>query len=391
MKKKVTIIFDGIWIAYSPTTIALYDLLSEYFDVTIIAQNPKHFDNAVLPNRKVVYIDDLTTPNDYRKTKAKFAMRSLLGKDEKKFKAAEPSISANKRLNFLEIYHEFDFIRNYLAREKPDHIIAVDSKNLWFTEILGKQATVLSLEITPEKQVFYDLCSFENVESVIIQTQVRYDYLFKDKKLKTFFIQNAPVYVAPTKEYERKGLIFSGTASNEYGFFLALEFLKKYPAYQMTARGSMAEKDRLVANDKYYAELYNSLVESKNLLIDEKYLDDSEVVEYLRRFKIGFCLYNFQLAHIDTFNFQTAPSGKMFKYFAAGVPAVGVECQGLQPIADFEAGVLIKDLGPDSIKEAFDKIESNYDYYSQNCLKAAEHYSFDRMAEPFIEYLRNRN
>lgn len=391
MKKKVVIIFDGIWLSYSPTTIGLYDLLSEYFDVTITAQSPRHFDNNPLPNRKVVYIPELATENQYRLAKALFYLQSLFKGEEKKFKKAKAKIESNPRLNFLEIYHEFSFIRDYLEKEKPDYIIAVDSKNLWFTQILGKRAEILSLEITSEKEIFYDLCDFENVNSVIIQTKERYDYLFKDKRLKTFYIQNAPVYTPAETNPARADLIFSGTASIEYGFFICLEFLKQFPEYRMIARGAMVEKDRAVKNDLRLAQIYDDLIAGGQLIVDEKYLDDGEVVDYLRRFKIGFCFYNFKIKHIDTFNFHTAPSGKMFKYFAAGVPCVGVDCPGLKPIEDFEAGILLKNLEPENIKQAIDKIESNYEYYSRNCLKAAEHYSFDKTAKPFIDYLVNQN
>jgi glycosyltransferase involved in cell wall biosynthesis len=380
MKKRLTIIFDGIWVAYSPTTIALYDLLSEYFEVTIIAQNPRHFDNNPLPNRKVIYINELLTKNQYRLAKTLFAFRALFNKEERILKGAKPGIDASEKINFLEIYNEFNFIKNHLAKEKPDFIIAVDSKNLWFTQILGKKVEFLSLEITPQIEFFQNQCNFENINSVIIQTKERYDYLFKNAELRTFYIQNAPVFTPPQTNNHREGLIFSGTASDEYGFFICLDFLKIYPEYTLTLRGAMVAKNRVETD-------YADLITNKNLIVDEKYLDDSEVVNYLRQFKIGFCFYNFKIKQLNTFHFRHVPSGKMFKYFAAGVPVIGVDIPGLKPIKDFEAGILIKDLEPENIKKAIDTIESNYDYYSQNCLKAAEHYSFDKMAKPFVDYL----
>jgi glycosyltransferase involved in cell wall biosynthesis len=80
----------------------------------------------------------------------------------------------------------------------------------------------------------------------------------------------------------------------------------------------------------------------------------------------------------------------MFKYFAAGVPVVALETIGAKPIAEFDCGVLVKDLKPESILRATERIESNFEYYSQNCIKAAEHYSFDKTAKPFVDYLCQR-
>ena len=80
----------------------------------------------------------------------------------------------------------------------------------------------------------------------------------------------------------------------------------------------------------------------------------------------------------------------MFNYFAAGVPVIGIDIPGLQPVRDFDCGVLTKDMQPESIKNAIVEIESRFDYYSENCLRAAAHFSFDKMAEPFLDYLTHR-
>ena len=252
-------------------------------------------------------------------------------------------------------------------------------------QIINKRVEFLSLEINADDK-FREGRDFQNINSVLIQTKERYEHLFKDKELKTFFIQNAPVYTPSSANYDRSGLVYCGTAWDAFGFYHLLEFLKSFPDYLLTVKGAVLNEDR-----KRIETEYRDLVSSKRLVIDNDYLDDTEVVDYLRKFRIGFCFYNFDIDWVNNFNYLSAPAGKMFKYFAAGVPVVGLDILGLKPVKEFDCGVLIKDLEPESIKSAIGKIERNFDYYSQNCLKAASHYSFDKAAKPFVDYLLNSN
>lgn len=284
----------------------------------------------------------------------------------------------------VDIFYDFKFIRKYLTVNSPNFIIAVDFKNLFYAQILDKRVELVSLEIVPD-DAFYSKCDFSNINSVIIQTRERYEHLFKDREFKTFFIQNAPIYTCPSLNYNRTGLVYCGTAQDQFGFYHCLDFLRKFPEYTLNVKGAVLPKDRAKIETDY-----QDLILSERLMIDDEYLDDVDVVDYLRRFRIGFCFYNFKLKWINNFNYRSAPSGKMFKYIAAGVPVVGQRILGLKSIEEFDCGVLINDLKPASIKEAVEKIEANFNYYSQNCLRAAAHYSFDKTTAPFIDYLAGK-
>lgn len=364
--------FDGPHLSYSPTVIGLYDLLSEYFDVTIIAKSPRNFNNKPILNRNVIYLKEMKSKNHYRINNKFFWLLSLFHKDFSTLRKTKVNI---------ETLYEFFLIKKYIADSKPNIIIAVDFRSLWYAELLNLNVEFLSLEIS-ENDLFYNKCNKLNINSVIIQTVERFQYLFKDKPLKTFLIQNAPVYQRFIDKPVRRGLIYCGTAWNPFGFYHCLEFIKTFSEYSLTVKGAVLEPDLIKIKTKY-----SEILSNKQLSIDDSYLDDAEVVNYLRQFKIGFCFYNFEIDWVDTFNYHSAPSGKMFKYLAAGVPVVGIDVSGLHPIKEFDCGVLIKDLSPQSIKKAIDKIESNFEYYSNNCLKAAEHYSFDKATKPFIDYL----
>ena len=373
--KKVTILFGEAHLAYSPTVIGLHDLLSQHFDVTIIARNPKYFNDKPLPNRKVVYITEKPNRAHNYLSRIFAELISLLNKD-----------IALLRVKGLRhgLARELNFIRTFLKNEAPDFIIAVDFKNLLFTQLLEKRVEFLSLEIK-ENDKFYDNCDLQNINSVIIQSRERYDHLFKGEQFTTFIIQNAPIYSASQVNSRRTGLVYSGTAWNAFGFYHILEFLEDSPVDTLTVKGAVFKQDRVLIESKY-----GDLLTTGRLVIDDEYVDNRQIVDYLREFRIGFCFYNFEIDSVNTFNYTSAPSGKMFNYFAAGVPVIGIDIPGLQPVREFDCGILIKDMQPESIKNAIVEIESRFDYYSENCLRAAAHFSFDKMAEPFLDYLTHR-
>jgi glycosyltransferase involved in cell wall biosynthesis len=251
-------------------------------------------------------------------------------------------------------------------------------------QLMGRKCEFLSLEIRNDDK-FYESCDFRNISSVIIQTTERYEHLFDGAQFETFFIQNAPIYRPSRTETERRGLVYCGTAWAAFGFYHVLEFLRHAPKHTLTVKGAILETDR-----KRIETQYRDLMDDERLMIESDYLDDADVVEYLRKFRAGFCLYNFDIDWINTFNYFSAPSGKMFKYFAAGVPVIGQDTIGMRPIKEFDCGILIKDLQPETITAAVSEIEQKFEYYSANCLKAASHYSLDKAAQPFIEYLQTK-
>lgn len=408
MRKKITILFDGPHLSYSPTTIGLYDLLSKQFDVTVVAENPDVFEQ-VLTERNVVYkkkfnqkLAQIKRRSSVFKRLARAKQKSFVfktlarakqplfaaGKNSVKFvrsffTASDEQTALLRKMGFdFDVIEDFLFIRKHLADAAPDFVIAVDFKYLLFAQILGRRVEFLSLEIAPND--FYRHCDFQNINSVVIQTPERYEHLFKDRQFKTFFVQNAPVYAEFSEKTppRRKGLVYCGTAWDAFGFYHCLDFLREYPEYTLNVKGAIFPIDRTKIETEYA-----DLIANGQLAIDDEYLGEGELLNYLRQFKAGFCFYNFEIERINNFNYRSAPSGKMFKYMAAGVPVVGQRILGLKPVEEFDCGVLINDLKPASIKKAVDEIEANFEYNSRNALKAAAHYSFDKTAKPFVDYL----
>ncbi|MBK6390588.1 MAG: hypothetical protein IPF70_08470 [Saprospiraceae bacterium] len=115
------------------------------------------------------------------------------------------------------------------------------------------------------------------------------------------------------------------------------------------------------------------MLKENRLIINSNYFENEEVVEYISNYEIGFCFYNFKIPWIDNYNYMTAPSGKLFKYLAGGVPVVAIDITGFKFIEDFECGVLIKSLQEEEIRRAVVTVRENYNQYVENAVKAARY------------------
>lgn len=372
-KKNILILFNGDHLAYSPTIIQLCEFLSDSHNITIFALKPKKFKELSLKNVKIEYYDEI---------------KSKLGLKEK-IKSFFLYYSKNKiYLNFSRNFGndtDFFFFLKPLEKliKKNEQIIAVDIKNLAFSTLFNRKTHFLSLELCSDEE-YLEKVDKKLISSVVIQSKARYDYLFKEEKHKTFFVQNAPVYKPIPQVENREGLIYAGTAFDAFGFYHCLKFLDENPKEKMYVQGAL-----IYDSEKFVNENYNHLIESGRLKINSTYLENDEVNNLINQFEIGFCFYDFSIPWVNNFNYQSAPSGKLFKYLAMGVPVVCNDIIGFQFIKDKNCGVLVKDMEPQTIKNAIDQIRENYQLFSDNARMVAQEVSFDKMVQPFISYLKN--
>ncbi len=374
-RKKILILFDGGHIAYSPTIAQLYDELENDFEVTVFAQHPGDFsDNTVLPYRLITYKSVNRLGQYFYRCLFRFAM--LFSGDARKVN------HINSKIKSQDYFLRFLKIKKYVRQKKFDKIICVDMKNLFFVNtILKSRSYFLPLELCSNENLlsFIDL---NLVDCVIIQSQIRYEYLFKDKRLKIFLIQNAPTFDNSLIKEKRNGLIYTGTAWHPFGFDYCLDYLIEYPNEQLTVLGAV--KDKLISKNA----AYKQLLLNQRLIVTDKYLPDAAVVEFVSNYEIGFCFYNFNVEWINNFNVWTAPSGKMFKYMAAGVPVICNKIIGFDFVDEFGSGIRIDSFDPDTIRSAIEKIRGDYNRYVNGALKAAVHFSFDKAVKPFIAFTR---
>lgn len=372
-KDEILILFDGPHLAYSPTITQLYDALSKDFLVTILAEKGKGFIEQALTGYNVIYYQTKRKKPTFI-YKSWYLLLSLVNSEVKYLRS--------NKIKFPEYFYRFRFIKTILQEGKYRRIIAVDNKNLFYCSMLNIPVDFLSLELgLAEKSL--PLVETGLINCIIIQTKERLDYLFKGEKIRTFYIQNAPVYRDLIPPATKKGLLFGGTAWDPFGIYHCLNYLKTYKDEILTVQGAIPPAD-----EKRIENEYKDLLSEKRLVIPRKYLENDQVVDYFSQFEIGFCFYNFNLDWVNHFNYKSAPSGKLFKYLAAGVPVVAIDITGFAFVKEYKCGVLIKDISPQKIREAIIQIRNNYDDYTANAIAAAKHFSFDKMVKPYIDFVK---
>jgi glycosyltransferase involved in cell wall biosynthesis len=369
MKPTLLIVFHHHHLAYSPTTINLYDALENFFEVSIVTPLPPRTMRR-LDNRRIEYVPIPPWASRISASVA-YRLRRYLSLD----------IPVQRWLTALVLLFA-------MRGRRYTEAIGVDFLGMWVLQRLRGHGHMLSLEIE-EDDPFRPHVNLRLIDSLIIQSQVRYDHLFGDKAIKCFLVQNAPVFrstaelVPPSFEGD---LLFCGTPKAGFGIYRCLDFLGRYPEFRMTIQGDISEDLRRTLEGEYPA-----LLSGGRVILQNAYLEGRELIEAISRFAIGFCFYNFDEPEIDNFNYRSAPSGKLFTYYAAGVPVITSDIPGLASVRDFETGVMIPDLTPETIRRAVEIIRPQHARLRANCFRAAEHFSFDKAIAPFTDFLSDRN
>lgn len=364
-KKSICIIFPFQHLAYSPTILNLIDLLGEYFEVDIFSIEPTNFVKYEEKNVQYISLKKRKLEKLYFKL---FKKWDIFGK---KYETYDSYIVANR-------------LRKLIIKKKYDQYIAVDFEALFILQSMKiNKINFISLEISPT--AFDSKVNKQNIQSVLIQRQDRYDYLFKDIQHKVFFVQNAPTFqpIEIPNDRNKSTLLFCGTASKGFGAPIVLNFIEKYKDYKVHFKGTVY--------DEIKTHIYTQNIESfyeDRIIMDNVYTDEKNMIDFIKKFRIGFCFYDMRYPEFNNFNYQTAPSGKLFKYFAAGVPVIGSDILGLSYVKEYEAGVLLEKPTAENIKKAIEKIENNYDFYVNNALKIAKELSFKENITHYIDFLK---
>jgi len=201
-KEHVIILFHGEHIAYSPTLIQLYDELAKTYEVTVTAEYPVSFNNQKLANRNVLYHRHYHVKTRYFYLML-FPVFALFNKEARYF--------LKNKINYKEYFFRFRFIKKQLKKRDYKRVISVDIMNLLFCSVLKRKTDFLSLELCIDEQVL-PLVDTTYMNCVLIQSKERYEYLFKDKVFKTFYVQNAPSFVEIGLKKNKKEMIYSSLA-----------------------------------------------------------------------------------------------------------------------------------------------------------------------------------
>ena len=241
--KKVLFIFPNEWLSYTPTVINMIAGLRDSFEIKIIATDNGNYNNEFFQGKEFDFIS-------LRGTFAKLIYR--LGK-----------LLGNQRLyELLKMIVVYRRMRRYQA----DEVIAVDALGLWLAQKVYPKAHFLSLE--PYQNFLFKQCKTEPIESVITQTQERYDYLFENK-IETFLIQNAPPFtrnILRVQQSKTKRAIYFGSAIARNGIYFCLKAIAGLPDMSLTIKGTMTPEVRQHINNKY-----GKLLEQQRIIIDNHY------------------------------------------------------------------------------------------------------------------------
>jgi glycosyltransferase involved in cell wall biosynthesis len=363
MKKKIYIISADEIILYQPSILNLYDYFLNDFEPEIITFEPDFLGKSKDTSRNIKYIT-------HKNFKSKF-LRLVELPVNAVFKRLSKFIPLIKyRLELVRNYKE-QLLYNSIKNISNQIILAVDPMPLFVAQKTNNKIAFLSLEIIPNDK-YLNQIDISKIQFVIIQNEERFNYLFPNQKPIVFYVQNAPLLSAKvTHKSERKNLLWAGTITKEFGVLNCVEFVRNNPQYKLVLKGASA------LNTKEYIEKkYADLLQQNILEINTTYLKANEFVKFISTHKIGFCFYDWNLIH-SNFNYQTAPSGKLFMYLAAGVPVIACNIIGFKFIEDYDAGVLIDDYSVETILAAIKKIEANYTQYSTNAYLAFDNTCFD--------------
>ncbi len=378
MKKKVLIITLNDYIIYQPSILNLYDFMQPDFDVTILSFKPEAMTKQKDETRKIIYLEtNYWLKQFFQKTD--FILSKLSGLLKKIFPRMEYHyLYYNKYLPYL--------LKRALKKSGSggDINIATDFPALHIAQQVYGAVHFLSLEIENNTNPLHRKIRRDLVKSVFIQTPVRYGYLFPGRQLPVFYVQNAPVFKEESiTRYDRKDFIWAGALDKRLAVFDCIAFFDHYPAYRLVLKGGGSAKTIAQVNTQYA-----HLISEGRIRIDQDYLPASSFLDYLSKFRIGFCFYSWEIISAS-FNYATAPSGKLFMTLAAGVPVIACNIPAFAFLEELGAGVLVNDYEPETILQAMEKIEANYDHYRLACYAAARLYSFDKTVAPYIDYLKN--
>lgn len=358
MKKKVVILFPYEWVSYSPTVLNLVEILKEFCDVDVFA-----FDNGKYNNKSL-------DSSIYHLIHIPLLIFWLLA-----------SIGIYKTFKALA----FEYI---LRKKSADVIIGVDSLGMYIAQSIYGSANYLSLEINQD--YYFKRLEIKNIESVAIQSEERLAYQFpRGFSGPIYILPNAPILESREEAVSLKSqklsevnTILLGNIIPSHGLFICIDSIAEMSKVTLTLKGTISNNIYQSLRTKYA-----NLIDNRRLMIDKIYTPQSEIIKYLRSFDIGFCFYDFKLISKGNFNYISSPSGKMYNYFAAGIPVIGSDVTGLQPVKLFNAGILLPDPTPKSVQKALQAIQQNYPKFREGCFKAALSLDFRKYARDYRAFL----
>lgn len=344
-RKTCLLVFPDDYIAYSPTVLNLLTLLREGgVETKVIAFESDFPINGLVASAGLIRVH----------SRLKQALTRL-------------GLYASYKLRRL--------VAKVLEEPACDHYIGVDSIGSLSLQLAGiARFDFLSLEV--HRDAFFERIDLARIRCVVIQSTQRYAHLFPDNGPARFLVQNAPVMESPAKPRTLHGppkLVYLGNAIPSHGIIECVALVATAPDLTLEVCGPVPRR---------IAKFIALSPGAGRIHVRTQYVEQADMRRYLDAFDIGICLYNVENSD---FNYQSVPSGKLFNYFSVGLPVVASDLVGLRPVQDFAAGVVIESNAMTAIERAVEQICGDYSSFSSGAARAGNHFSFQRMAKPYVD------
>lgn len=389
--KRILVLFADEWAAYSPTLQNLVTVLGRdgRFEVSALCVDSGAFRYESLPE----------PPYERLAVPSRDAVERAAEKRWSMDRAIRDWINArvwpHQALDAYTVAKGRRLVKALIGRD-PDHVVAIDPLAMLLAGVLFRDVSFLSLEV--RQTMLLDWLSPSRFAAVVIQNEERRRLLFprglrtEEGEPPVFHVQNSHIFAGRVPRHFSRSLVYFGNIADTHGLRLYPDLLDHLPGWTLTMKGIVSPGVR-----EAIAARWGRHLASGRLRIDEEHIPQDRVVEWLRGFGVGLCVYDIELLertvtrstrHLVE-HFRNCPSGKLFNYYAAGVPVVANDLPGLRSVADHGAGILAP-ADAASMAEAAGRIEADYGRFVDGAYAAAEAWDFARLAAPFLDWLATR-
>lgn len=405
MSKKIAIIFWDGWLGVAPTLISLIEYFSEKENhIFVYLKDDDEYDLSIIEtfNKEKVTFERIKSKKTSIRVKFIHKLTFFLNK------LISTNLFSLKTINFiknsfqnLEPYIYITNFSNQIQKNKEDFFdvtFCVDSIGLFVYEkskIKSKQIINLSLEIS------YDLKKKSNWLNLILKKNER-NYL--KQKISFTLIQDHFRW----EIYKRINNILDDNyilLPNSIRMNLEKEKIKKsnffYKKFNLDSETLIVLSAGMICDEVCSFEIAEAVgnysFKNKTKIIfhnrfknskEDPYLDKvriagkeniclsldpvlfSELHTVFNSAQIGLVIYNTNNTD-ENYNAIGAASGKLYQYLKYGLPIIASNTGGLRELVlENDLGVIVE--SPLDIPLAIEKINSNYDWYSDNAKTAFE-------------------
>jgi hypothetical protein len=257
------------------------------------------------------------------------------------------------------------------------HTIVFDFYGLSEIMRLNRTASVYSTEIYSYLESVGLRRAFRRTK-IVSQSLSRSNYVGYSSR-RTFIVPNSYAPDCDGRVVKKRSLLYSGTFSRPLGSEILISLF---------GVSSCISQEVTIHAINVGCEFYGC--DGVNVIRD--FLSDDELTYLISCHEVGLVFYDTKYVDkLQVFNFETAPSGKMYRYASCGVPIIGSRCAGLIDVELHSAGILLDEINALTLRAAYRQIKSNYEKYVTGCRQLMMASDFNKSIDRFLDSLEISN